>query len=176
MARYHNEFRFNGEINPQLFNNIHAYMLEQGYEFRNYKGEDVYKKGMGLAAGPTFMKIAVNGNTMVVEAWVKFAILPGVYTGETGLDGLAGAIPKSALKNRVNTVEGMIQSYGGASVTGGYAPDFGQTQAQQSQQTQQSQQAQSNQGQGGFVFCTNCGTKMSVNDDFCSNCGNRLQK
>lgn len=38
----------------------------------------------------------------MLEAWIKFAILPGVYVGEMGTKGFVGALPKQLLKERVD--------------------------------------------------------------------------
>ena len=75
MGRYHNEFKFNNTIHPQLFADIHQYMLNEGYEYRNFEGENVYKKGKGFSLGPTFLKIMADQDRIVVEAWIKFAVV-----------------------------------------------------------------------------------------------------
>ena len=121
MPRYHNEFKFSNPIHPQLFADIHQYMLSEGYEYRNFEGENVYKKGKGFSLGPTFLKIMADQDRIVVEAWIKFAVVPGVYAGEMGIDGVFGAVPKSMLSGRVRNVERMITSNGGVA-TGATAP------------------------------------------------------
>ena len=121
MPRYHNEFKFSNPIHPQLFADIHQYMLSEGYEYRNFEGENVYKKGKGFSLGPTFLKIMADQDRIVVEAWIKFAVVPGVYAGEMGIDGVFGAVPKSMLSGRVRNVERMITSNGGIA-TGATAP------------------------------------------------------
>ena len=121
MPRYHNEFKFSNPIHPQLFADIHQYMLSEGYEYRNFEGENVYKKGKGFSLGPTFLKIMADQDRIVVEAWIKFAVVPGVYASEMGIDGVFGAVPKSMLSGRVRNVERMITSNGGIA-TGATAP------------------------------------------------------
>ena len=121
MPRYHNEFKFSNPIHPQLFADIHQYMLSEGYEYRNFEGENVYKKGKGFSLGPTFLKIMADQDRIVVEAWIKFAVVPGVYAGEMGIDGVFGAVPKSMLSGRVRNVERMITSNGGVA-TGATVP------------------------------------------------------
>ena len=121
MPRYHNEFKFSNPIHPQLFADIHQYMLSEGYEYRNFEGENVYKKGKGFSLGPTFLKIMADQDRIVVEAWIKFAVVPGVYAGEMGIDGVFGAVPKSMLSGRVRNVELMITNNGGVA-TGATAP------------------------------------------------------
>lgn len=61
------------------------------------------KKGVGLLTAPQFLKLSVNNDgSYVLEAWIKFAILPGVYVGEMGTKGFVGALPKQLLKERVD--------------------------------------------------------------------------
>lgn len=69
------------------------------------KDENVWKKGKGVLTGPQYIKLTpLNDGTYILEAWVKFAILPGVYVGEMGITGFFGAIPKSFLKARVEMI------------------------------------------------------------------------
>ena len=54
---------------------------------------------------------------------------------------------------------------------GGYVANPQQMYQQPSQQ--QFNQAQPN-AQGGFVFCSSCGTKVEAGTKFCPNCGNQI--
>ncbi len=116
MSRYHREFNFHSTISQKMYSDIHQYLSSEGYEFRKYEGENLYKKGKGIATGPTFIKVMADGNAVIVEAWVKFAVVPGVYAGEISVDpavpGMA-AIPRKQLKKRVDHIETIISSYGG---------------------------------------------------------------
>ena len=49
-----------------------------------------------------FEFVQKNDGSYVLEAWIKFAILPGVYVGEMGTKGFVGALPKQLLKERVD--------------------------------------------------------------------------
>ncbi|MBQ5837914.1 MAG: zinc ribbon domain-containing protein [Clostridia bacterium] len=203
--RYHNEFKFNHPIHEQLFADIHQYMLNEGYEYRNFEGENVYKKGKGFNMGPTFLKIMADQNHIVVEAWIKFAILPGVYAGETGIDGLFGAVPKGMLAGRVHTVETMIINNGGIATGATSAAPGGNPQPQQPVYNQPPVQPQQPpvqpqqppvqpqqppvqpqqppvqpqqppvQPQKDHIFCSRCGNKMPISASFCTNCGNKLK-
>lgn len=180
MARYHNEFKFNAPINERLFSDIHQYLLNEGYEYRNFEGENVYKKGKGLATAPTFVKIMADGNRIVIEAWIKTALLPGVYVGESGIDGFYGAIPKGVLGGRVRFIETMIMNNGGVA-TGATAPApnppappaYGQPQNPPVQPQQPPHRVDPGTQQE-FIFCTKCGNKMVSTATFCTKCGNRL--
>ena len=73
----------------------------QGFRQVNYGSETVWKKGHGLALGPQYSKVEPGEGKVHIEAWVRIAVLPGLYMGEMGTDGFIGAIPKRRLKTRV---------------------------------------------------------------------------
>lgn len=75
---------------------------------RRDKGEDVWEKGVGLLLGPQFIKVAPEDGHLHLEAWVKGVLLPGLYVGEMGTEGLMGAFPKRQLKQRVTELENLI--------------------------------------------------------------------
>lgn len=117
MARYVNDFQMSAPPEP-LFNAIHSYLISEGYTYLQYDNENVFKKGKGLMCGPTFIKVSFAVNAVRVEAWMKYALFPGVYVGEIGLKGFVGAAAKGPLKNRVAQIESMICQYGGRPMTG----------------------------------------------------------
>lgn len=81
------------------------YLRGEGFELSVIDGQQVWKKGMGLLTAPQMILVGIVPGSVRVEAWIKFALLPGVYVGEMGLDGFFGAIPKQALKGRVKELE-----------------------------------------------------------------------
>ncbi len=96
---------------PQQVNDYFAsYLTSEGFEMKSENGENYWKKGMGLLTGPQFIKLNYQNNVFVMEAWIKFALLPGVYIGEMGIDGFFGCIPKSMLKTRVEHILAMLQA------------------------------------------------------------------
>ena len=185
MSRYVRDFY--GNINPDaLYAEINQYMMQEGYTYMNYKGENLYKKGVGMLSAPTFLKVSVTNTSARVEAFIKTAIVPGVYAGESGLDSFYGALPKSVLKTRVEVVEGIIMRHIGISPGApnfgaqqqSYQPNFGaQQQSYQPNFGGQPQQPYQSQTppQSGFVFCRNCGTKHDKSARFCNNCGYKMQ-
>ena len=197
MARYHNEFRFMGDPKP-VMQQIHNYLMSEKYEYLDFKGELVYKKGMGVATGPSFIKIMAGNELIVVEAWIKFAALPGVYAGETGIDGVLGAIPKSFLKTRVQYVESIITQAGGINLGTAidmqpmqtyvpqqpydpqqqYNPQPTQEQPYNPQPVQQPVQQPTEQQpvqSAAPAFCIQCGNKLPPNAKFCNRCGAKVQ-
>ncbi len=193
MARYHNEFSFQADPNL-LLQQIHQYMMAEGYIYRDFKGEQVYKKGMGVATGPSFIKVMVDGGRIILEAWIKFAALPGVYAGEMGLNGAAGAIPKSFLRTRVQYIEYLIMQAGGINLGAvvNMPPEMPLNMPQQNVQqplytaAQQPQQVynpiQPEQSQSEPIaqklapaFCDQCGNRLEPGVKFCDQCGKKIQ-
>jgi hypothetical protein len=81
------------------------YLKTQNFKEIDYKGEKVWKKGLGLMLGPQYVKFASEPGKLRLEAWIRFALLPGVYVGEMGITGAFGMIPKRKLKARVEEIE-----------------------------------------------------------------------
>lgn len=96
-----------------LMHNISQYLSSEGYQYTNYHNENVYKKGKGIATGPTFVKLSLLNDILRIEAWVKFAVVPGVYAGEMNLEGVAGIAIKKPLKGRITYIESLILSVPG---------------------------------------------------------------
>ena len=177
-----------GDPKP-VMQQIHNYLMSEKYEYLDFKGELVYKKGMGVATGPSFVKIMAGNELIVVEAWIKFAALPGVYAGETGIDGVLGAIPKSFLKTRVQYVESIITQAGGINL--GTAIDMQPMQTYVPQQPYDPQQqynpqptqeqpynpqpAQPTQQAAAPAFCSKCGNKLAPTAVFCNQCGKKIR-
>ncbi|RPF47430.1 hypothetical protein EDD70_0215 [Hydrogenoanaerobacterium saccharovorans] len=85
------------------------FFAKEGFELDKYKGNEVvWRKGMGLMTSPQFMKLAYQNGNVHLEAWMPKFALPGIYFGETGITGAYGWAVKSALKNRVDTLIGLL--------------------------------------------------------------------
>ena len=98
-------------FNPQqVMNFINSYMQREGFEYVTKDGESYWKKGVGLLTAPQFIKITPTNNGYVLEAWLKWALFPGVYVGEMGLSGFVGAVPKAILKDRVDAILMSLQA------------------------------------------------------------------
>ena len=103
MARYVNTIP-TGKSPESLNKDITRYLSEEGFQQIDPVA-NVWKKGMGLLLGPQFIRFEIRSGILVLEAWIKFALLPGVYLGEMGIDGFFGFIPKRQLKARVVEIE-----------------------------------------------------------------------
>ena len=100
MSRY--AISFLSPYSPQQVNNCFlSYMNSEGFKITTKKGESFWKKGVGLLTAPQCIKLTQQNNVYTLEAWLPFAVLPGVYVGEMGIDGFVGCLPKSFLEARV---------------------------------------------------------------------------
>lgn len=86
---------------------VAEYLSSEGFEpteWDTYGGE-VWKKGHGVMLAPQYIHVTVVPGRVHLEAWCRYALLPGVYVGEMGLTGMFGAAAKNALKKRVMQIE-----------------------------------------------------------------------
>ncbi len=166
MSRYISEFRME-QNRQQFFDNAFHTLTQMGYEYVDFEGEKVFKKGNGWVSAPTFFKLSYTESTVRIEAWMKTAILPYVYCGESGIDGFWGFAVKDVLKGRVRQLEQMIVSMGatplGILTAQNTQPSAPPTVAPYQPQTQTVAQARR--------FCSECGSPVQENSAFCSNCG-----
>ncbi len=105
MARYVNTIPLSKIDVNFVANEIAKYMTTEGFKSVMHQGQRVWKKGTGWVTAPQYLAITFTPANVTVEAFIKFALLPGVYVGEMGVDGLFGAVPKALLKTRVQQVE-----------------------------------------------------------------------
>lgn len=113
MPRHIEQHKFAPMYAEPLFYEIKAYLEYEGFEYVNYKGEYVFQKGEGWVTAPTFVKISINGDTLQLETWLKYAILPSVFVGEIGLKGFIGAAVKGTMKRVIANVPGIVAKYSG---------------------------------------------------------------
>lgn len=107
MARYKNTIETDRDPD-ELEEDIEAYLKDEGFK-RIDRDENIWKKGMGLVLGPQFIRFYAKPGRLKLEAWIKFALLPGVYIGEMGIDGFFAYIPKKKLKARVIEIERLAE-------------------------------------------------------------------
>ena len=159
MARYSRDFQLRSSPDA-VFNAVHQYLIPEGYEYIQYDNENVFKKGKGFWTGPTFFKLSFTTSTVRLEAWMKYALLPGVYIGEFGPTGFVAAAAKGPFKRRIAYIEAVIRQY--ADIPTPQAPPI-----RQSMCTEQNVENQLYYD----MFCTNCGTKLEPGVSICANCG-----
>jgi len=108
MSRYVNVLQVPTSMENTLAN-VENYLSSEGFKQAKYKGTPVWKKGLGLMIGPQYVFLTPKEGSLHLEAWIKFALLPGVYLGEMGIEGAFGMIPKKKLKKRVLEIEELIK-------------------------------------------------------------------
>lgn len=104
MPRYVNDVPTSMPV-QHVMTQVQGYLQSEGFR---PMADGSWQKGMGILTGPQLVFVAPGNNFIHIEAWIKFAILPGVYAGEMGIDGAFAFIPKRALKNRVQAIESFI--------------------------------------------------------------------
>ncbi len=164
MARYCNDFLLN-ESPDSVFHAVQQYLLSEGYEYTQYENEPVFKKGKGVWTGPTFFKLSFYEGGVRLEAWMKYALLPGVYVGELGATGFVGAAAKGPLKRRIAQIETILSQYVHAQNP--------QPQAQPNAPT-----AAPSATVGvlpGAKHCTACGAALASDASFCTSCGQAVK-
>lgn len=73
------------------------FFAKEGFRLIDYKGEQVWKKGTGMLVAPSYIKLQYGQGIIHIEAWIK-------SFGEHSLDGAYGALPKSQLRGRVESL------------------------------------------------------------------------
>lgn len=84
------------------------FFRKEGFLPAVYKGEPVWKKGRGLLTAPQYIVLRYGQGILHIEAFLRYALLPGVYVGEMGLDGVFGFALKDTLRQRVHTLIGLL--------------------------------------------------------------------
>lgn len=201
MSRTVKEYRYQ-MLPPYFQQQLEQLLASEGYKPYLDKGVQVYKYGSGWMTGPKFFAVTIFPNVIRIEGWIKMAILPGVYCGESKLSGFYGSIPKASAKMTLELMERFLYSVGvtpmetpaypqqnvppqGYQPQQNYQPQGYQApqgyQPQNYQQPQQPMYAQPQQPtyaqpqQPSFVTCTQCGARASADAPFCAACGNRLR-
>lgn len=182
MARYIKDFQTN--VDPQTVHSaVNQYLQSEGYEYINYDGENVFKKGQGVWANPTFFKFSYSGNMVRMETWMKYAFFPGVYIGELGVDGFVACAVKGPWKNRIRNLEGILSNFAMQTT---YYPS---TPTQNNIDDNETQLLNDNDSfeetcimnenkakpvvTNYPVFCNGCGNQLPEGTQFCSVCGQK---
>ncbi len=159
-----------------IYASLGQYLQSEGYEYINYHDENVFQKGKGLVAAPSFFKFLFSGNTMKLEAWIKYAIFPGVYVSEIGdLDGFAGSVIKKQVKKRIEAIDQIMMGFAPQPQ---YAPmpqpanQFNSYSANpQPVNPNHSPEYPPHSDVPRRVFCISCGTEQPEGVDICISCG-----
>jgi hypothetical protein len=70
---------------------ITEYLTSEGLEYRDERGEMVWRKGTGALTSPQFIKTEIlPDGTMHIEAWIAgAALMPGGGTASVDAEGIA---------------------------------------------------------------------------------------
>ena len=77
------------------------FIAKQGFTLVNINGETMYQKGKGFLEMPRYFSYRYMNGVIHIEAWVRFAWLPGVYGKESDMSGFVGSVPKNAYKEDI---------------------------------------------------------------------------
>ena len=81
-----------------------------GFSLQQYKGQTVWKKGTGWLTAPRIFRVTAADSVVSIEGWVPYALLPGVYIGESGLDSGFGIAVKIPMRNLLKEIIALIGS------------------------------------------------------------------
>lgn len=185
MARYIKDFQTNSE--PQTVHSVvNQYLQSEGYEYINYDGENVFKKGNGVWSNPTFFKFSYSGNMVRMETWMKYAFFPGVYVGELGVTGFVGGAVKGPWKKRINKLEGILSNFAMQTMNHTYTSTQNNNFSACDNETQllndknifeetciMNEEKVETGAVNRPVFCNGCGNQLAEGALFCSVCGQK---
>ena len=107
MARYQKSIPATLEPD-QLFTIAQNFLQSKGYVYQTYHGDNVFRKGEGFLTAPRFIKVSFAPGCVVVEAWIKMVILPGLFVGEFDIHGFVGAATNGPVKEVVKQLESTL--------------------------------------------------------------------
>lgn len=169
MGRYFNRFATNlssEQINAVIDN----FYTMNSFKPYGYKGEAWMKLGKGILVAPQIMRATVQENVVTIEAFVRYAILPGVYLGEFELDdSFFLCVPKKALISKLRSLEMQLgfNPYHQMNMQYSPVPD---TQYNNYQNTNNP----TNNNQMPFKVCPQCKKNSKIDSAFCMYCGNKF--
>lgn len=106
MSRYTNDLTTKKKAS-EISKIVNDFMVKEGF-LAWPKEKNTWKKGFGIMTGPQLIKVEATDGKAHIEAWIKMAILPGVYAGEMGVTGFFGFALKNALRNKLVRLEKLI--------------------------------------------------------------------
>jgi hypothetical protein len=112
MARYDRAIPL-GREGEVVAAEVVQYLKDEGFRLVRYKGKEaVYQKGSGLLVAPQYIKVTYREREAIIEAWMRYVLLPKLYVGELDLDcmtpftGTATVKPK--LRARIARIEEIL--------------------------------------------------------------------
>jgi len=88
---------------------VERFLIDEGFSPKDYHGEQVWKKGTGIATAMQYVKLEYTENGAVIYAWIQAGV-GNVGGKEMDLTGIYGAVPKRNLLKRIQKLESIIKS------------------------------------------------------------------
>ena len=111
MSRYVNRIPLGNADVSMITARVGEFMTAEGFKEIPYKGGLAWKKGAGIMMGPQSLVVSYTQTDVTVEAFIKYALFPGVFIGEMSMNSFwVGAIPRGLLQSRVTKIEQYLYS------------------------------------------------------------------
>lgn len=88
---------------------VQDYMAKKGFTYKTVKGQQVWKKGIGMLAAPRLFRYQYINGVLTVEAWLHAVFLPGICLSEMDLEGVYGFAIKEAFKRDIQQLFYLLQ-------------------------------------------------------------------
>ncbi len=84
-----------------------AVLEGRGFHRTDYRGESIWKKGIGMMTAMQYVRLRVRGNLLGVSAWVMIGVGSADFC-EMPLTGVVAVIPKKSLEDSLNAARAAI--------------------------------------------------------------------
>lgn len=81
---------------------IGEYLTNLGFVFTKYKRMMLWRKGNGWLTAPQIFNFRIEQDKLHIETWIPFALFPGVFIGESGLNSGFGFLVKVPMRQMVS--------------------------------------------------------------------------
>ncbi len=92
----------------QVDNTIANILVLSGYKKIEQNDEVVWKKGTGFLTAIQYIKIEYGDNTVIASGWIRPGASGILELKEISLEGVAGSIPKKAVKKVLDKIRDAI--------------------------------------------------------------------
>ena len=109
MSRYVNDIRTSLSTEG-VMRSASACLESHGFKRATRHDEGTWKKG-GWLLSPRYVRITPSGNSVRLEAWVRWALLPGVieFAEADPTTGRSNVLSRMELNELINELESLLQ-------------------------------------------------------------------
>ena len=107
-VRYKNDIPVNSQKTDELMASVDNFLISRKYRFSSSTGEAVYCKG-GKVKAPQYIMVEFRKDTVHIEAWIKFLLLPNISVGEFDFKGYSGLYARVNIKKDVEDLEKILR-------------------------------------------------------------------